>query len=628
MCGIAGIFKSASKFCSDKILNLMRDSVRHRGPDDLGIQRFMRLNNDYIMTFESEINWQVALLHRRLSILDLSPAGHQPMQYADSLWIAYNGEVYNYVELRAELEQFGHVFKSTSDTEVILASYAEWGPNCFERLRGMWGLILFDMRRNEIILCRDRLGIKPLYVWKSDGLVAVASEIKQFICLPNFKPQLNPVAAAEYLYTGYEDQSCSFFKDVQPILPGTWQKLSLDTLTLSTPQPYWWPENIQESIDDEREAAKRFTDCLRESVQLHLRSDVPVGCALSGGLDSSSIAILVNEIQDSHDEPFHTFTSTFPGERIDERNYVDVVTQAIKSQPHFVTPDPVQFLNDWPRFVWMHDEPVGSLSVYASYCIARRTSELGVPVSLNGQGGDEILSGYWQTYFMYLRSLAMQADLSGFAGHLLGSIFGGNPNILVQIPIMLRRYRSRSQPGTSFRLRSPLNEPVKNLLDHIISLDTKSRRVYEIRHQFLPRLLKYDDRNSMAFSVEGRYPFLDHELIELCLSFKPRVLYRRGWTKWPLRKGLVNILPKEVLFRKTKFGFETPQDRWICGPLRKTLEYWLEQDRPAWKYIDHKTVLGLADHTWQLQGKNEESGQALFRIFAFDHWLETFSITS
>ncbi len=623
MCGIVGILKNPATDISSCIVKRMTTAISHRGPDDEGVL-FLSVNStgDWQSSSETDAGWSAALGSRRLSILDLSDAGHMPMVYNDDFWIVYNGEVYNFIEIRTELQRLGHIFRSSSDTEVVLAAYVEWGPECFTRFRGMWGLLIVDCKHNEAILCRDRLGIKPLYLWQGSGIVAVVSEIKQLLYVPGFTSSMNLATVAEYLSTGYENPSRSFFRDVQVVPAGSWIRVPLNTLVPSPPSEYWLPEHVQVAVTDAEEAGRMFAAKLRESIRFHLRSDVPVGCALSGGMDSSAIAMLVNELKDGQDVPLHTFTSTFPGDAVDEREYVEAVVSSIRAVPHYVTPNPASFLEELVSFLRTHDEPIGGLSIYAGYCVARLMGEAGIPVTLNGQGGDEILSGYWQSYFMHLRELRRSGHILPLINHFTGALMkNGNSALLTQAPVMLRRYRARSKPTIPVRFRNGDTMPI---LKRILTLDTRIRRVEEIRSLYLPRLLRWEDRNSMAFSVEGRYPFLDHELIELCLSFAPQTLYHFGWTKWPLRLGLWNTLPGKILHRRTKFGFEVPQDKWLCGPLRPTLECWLRQDRPLWEYVERVDVQRLADQTWQLNGKRIELGQALFRLFIFDQWAEVF----
>src|SRR5579875_2213019 len=411
MCGVAGIIRDRTADLPAGVMGKMLAAISHRGPDDEGMVFLSHEVRRWRVCSETEAHWSVALGSRRLSILDLSSGGHMPMTYREQLWIVYNGEVYNFVELRTELKKLGYSFRSSSDTEVILAAYSAWGTECFARFRGMWGLIIFDNQCNEVILCRDRLGIKPLYFWQGAGQIVIASEIKQFHWLPGFIPRLNIASAVEYLQTGYEEPERSFFRDVQVVPAGCWLRIPLNTLVPSTPVSYWFPERVAMMVTDADEAGKLFVDKLRESVRLHLRSDVPVGCALSGGMDSSAIAALVDACRDERDIPLHTFSCIFPGDTLNEQEYVEAMLAHIHAQPHYVTPQVGHFLNELDTFLYMHDEPVGSLSVYASYCIARLMREAGISVTLNGQGGDELLAGYWQSYFLHLRALARQGHI-------------------------------------------------------------------------------------------------------------------------------------------------------------------------------------------------------------------------
>lgn len=610
MCGIVGLFRAPGVDVPEGTLRAMTDLVAHRGPDGSGIE--------YLSLKPGE-PWRVGLGHRRLSILDLSEAGHQPMSYRDRLWITYNGEVYNYVELRRELEAFGYEFHSQSDTEVILAAYDAWGTDCFKRFRGMWGLVIVDLSRRVAVLSRGRLGIKPLYVLQHGGLIAVASEIKQFSAVPGYRLRACEGSVRRYVDTGYEDSSATLFRDVRPVLEGTYQTLYLDTMTLGEPEPYWFPQHVEPTITDPQEAAERFRAALRESVQLHMRSDVPVGCALSGGLDSSSIAAgVANLPQESGARGrLNTFSATFPGESVDERVYIDHVLRAIPATPHFVTPDPEAFLADFDDMTWKHDEPVGSLSQYAGYCVARLTRQAGVPVTLNGQGGDEVLSGYWQCYYVHLRRMARQLQLLRLGAHLGGALLpGGNAQLVSQAPGMMRRYKSRRESNSD--KSSPVSQVEK--------LNARQWRVYEIRELTLPRLLKWDDRNFMAFSVEGRYPFLDHKLIDLCLSFAPNTLYDRGWTKEPLRLGFADMLPHEIIRRKSKIGFEPPQGRWLMGALRPLIDAVTRRDAPVHQFANSNAVQNLAHRVITSQASSREDHQALMRILFVDRWLRRFEL--
>jgi asparagine synthase (glutamine-hydrolysing) len=620
MCGLVALFKQKELPLPLSQASTMMGKVAHRGPDGSGI---IGLEGHVVTRFPESTAWQVALGHKRLSIIDLSPASGQPMVYRNRYWLTYNGEVYNYLELRSELQHLGHVFSTKSDSEVVLAAFAEWGPRCFERMRGMWGLVIIDARTDTAVLCRDRLGIKPLYLWRSEALVAVVSELKQLLELPYFYARRSEEAVDEFLATGYENPNRTFFSGVAPIPAGNYMTLSISSKRLSPPEVYWWPERINVRVNDAREASNAFTEKLIECVKLQLRSDVPLGCTLSGGLDSSAIATLVHR-QQGKETNLHTFTSNCVGEPRDERKHVDVLLGDIRPTAHFITPSPQSFVEDLDDFVWHHEEPVVSLSMYAAYCVAQAARAAKVPVILNGEGGDEVLSGYWQSYFMYLRELALCGRGWTLARHIIGAALpDGNSSLLGQIPVMMRRYIDRSKRVFLAARRKPV---ASEILQYALQSRGQARRVNEIRHMYLPRLLKWNDRNSMAFSIEGRFPFLDHELIELCLSFTPETLYYRGWTKWPLRQGLQNVIPEQVLKRRSKYGFWVPQDHWLCDSLRPFLTKWLTSERPLWSIVDRTTVQNLADKTWKISGRHDGPGQALVRCFFLDKWLEIFSI--
>jgi asparagine synthase (glutamine-hydrolysing) len=547
-----------------------------------------------------------------LSIIDLSEGGAQPMPRGSHLWVTFNGEIYNYLELRRELEALGHPFTSSSDTEVLLAAYQQWGTACFARFRGMWGIVLVDARRRVVVLSRDRLGIKPLYTHLRDGVLAIVSEPKQLQCLPHVTLVPDEEALREYLATGYEDSTRTFFRGVKVVPAGTFVEVALGETLPRTPVPYWHPERITPVINDVTEATAAFMGALRESVQQHLRADVPVGFALSGGLDSSAVLGLAAQQHEasSSTTKLHTFTASFPGTSIDERPWVERMVARTRAESHFVTPDPLQFLEEFDRFTWIHDEPVGHLSQYAGWCVARTTREAGVPVTMNGQGGDEVLSAYWQSYLVHLRTAARGFHVLDVARNVVGALLpGGNSELLRQMPTMLRRYTQRKKASGK--------------VGALLSLDAGARRVFEVREQYLPRLLKWDDRNFMAFGVEGRYPFLDVNVIETALSLTPSALYRRGFTKVPLREGLRGVIPDEVRWRKSKLGFETPQDAWLRGPMRSVVERWLQEDAPVWTYIDRTLLIERAHAVWN-NAPGEESGQAVFRAFSADRWLRTF----
>jgi asparagine synthase (glutamine-hydrolysing) len=628
MCGIGVIIRQPGSPCSVQALNRMIASVSHRGPDGEGTNYFA-LNSHGIIEVGPEDDWLIGLGHRRLSILDLSSAGKQPMTLDGQTWITFNGEVYNYLELRDQLISLDYEFATGTDTEVILAAYAAWGTECFRRFRGMYGLTILDGRRKVLVLARDRFGIKPLYWMAGATVTAVASEIKQFKFLPDLELRPNSQSLYSYLLTGYEVEDRTFFTGVHPVAAGSWLEIALPNGKATRRERYWFPEKIPSSIHDRREASETFREKLIDSVRMHLRSDVPVGCSLSGGLDSSAVTACVDHLRDRGAAPIHTFSIIFPGHKCDERAHIHNVLEAIPAQPHYDTPTPEQFLHDLDRFVWIHDEPVGHFSQYSGYALARLTRATGVPVILNGQGGDELLAGYWQSYFAYLRSLASREGFLRMLGHLGGAgLPWGNREMLWQIPVMLGRYRSRTTKMFDLGVRKDESEAGVEMAStrarEILAMSDHERRIFELRSLYLPRLLKWDDRNFMAFAVEGRYPFLDHELVEHTLSFSREVLYSSGWTKEPMRQGLANMLPATITRRRTKLGFEAPQDDWLNKSLSPILDRWIVEDAPLWEYIDRTRAFELVNLVRHVNGRSCESGQILFRLFLADRWLRVF----
>lgn len=617
MCGVGAILKlSASEITHEHVVDF-NNKVSHRGPDGEGFALFS--NDREHWTSSDRSRWKLALTHRRLSILDLSKAGAQPMSYAEeTLWITFNGEIYNYVEIRAELVCDGYSFKSHSDTEVILAAYHKWGVACFERFRGMWAIILLDLRSNKMIVCRDRMGIKPLYIFQKPGYIAMVSEIKQLTDLPGYTHIGNLPVIKQYLLTGFERSDSTFFKGVNPVLPGTYFEIGIQNLTISEAYSYWNPQKIKPSIKSPQEAAALTYAAFDESIKIHLRSDVPIGCQLSGGVDSSSIFSLMDKHYSG--ESIHSFTIGFPGYEKDEFPIVQKMLMGSRAVQHVITSSPHSFLAEIDDFILTQDAPVGSFSQYAGFVLARLIGGIGVKVVLNGQGGDELFGGYWQQYYTFLFQQLKSGNLLTVAGQVLGSLLpNGNEQVVAQMPAFLKRYLNRRDNYPFSFTNSFKNLPSLNYLNDFFHLTQDERRIFSIRNLILPRLLKWDDRNLMRFSVEGRYPFLDHNVIETALTFHESLLYRNGWTKYPLRKAMTNDVPKEILFRKAKWGFETPKQYWLSHILKNELADWIAAEKPLTQIITHESLKGMANSFWN--DNKMEDAQLLFRLFLLDRWL-------
>lgn len=544
MCGIAG-FRGPP---DPALLASMLALIEHRGPDDHG-------------TFEHP---GVSLGHRRLSIIDLDH-GHQPMATADGqLQIVYNGELYNYRELRTELQAAGHQFATPGDTEVVLAAYAVWGTECFARFNGMWALAVVDLRgpQPELVLARDHYGIKPLYVAEAgvgqERRTLFASEIKALLASPHLDPEPNRQWFYDYLLHGLHDHRPeTSFTGVRQVLPATWEvHAAAGTVRIGT---YWEPSLSTVNADD----PARFRELWTRSVERRLIADVPVGTCLSGGIDSSSIVctsaqLMAENAPDARSlgERLRTFSIVYPGDPIDERSYIDLVLDDTGAQPFFAEPESARWIQEVDRMVWHQDEPIVSSAPYAQWCVMR-LAQPSVTVLLNGQAGDELLAGYVPYQLVYLRQLRKE--------HRWAELWReARASRDVLAPLIKRKLaaRRKSVPiapmlPTSFTagLEAPRYQRHQD--------DLKARLVDDLTTFSLPSLLRYEDRNSMAFSMESRLPFLDQELVDWVLGLPPSAIVHDGWSRSILRRGLAGLLTEQVRTRRWKVGFTTPETRWL-----------------------------------------------------------------
>ncbi|HXE71698.1 MAG TPA: asparagine synthase (glutamine-hydrolyzing) [Candidatus Nitrosotenuis sp.] len=594
MCGIAGLY------CPDGVAEFLpallgaQQVARHRGPDGEGLclldstsGRSLSVPSEALLPQAASFGHaDVALGHRRLSILDLSPAGRQPMANRDaSVWITYNGEVYNYLELRAELEALGHTFSSRSDTEVLLRAYEEWGPDCLHRCNGMWAFAIVDLPRRRLFAARDRYGVKPFHFHHDGRRLAFASEIKQLLQFPFVPRRANPRAIYDFLvYSGVEYCEETFFEGVGRLLPGHCLSLDLDSGFLQVRPWYQPPCRLDTSLSPAR-AAARFRELLTDSVRLRLRSDVEVGSCLSGGLDSSSIVCLMNGIlrQEGKGHVQQTFTSHFDEPEADELEYARTVIETTGVRAHIVRPRPGEVLEDLERVVFHQEEPFGSTSIFAQWFVFKSVRQEGVVVMLDGQGADEILGGYLGCVEAYLAELrargqrarmrwerwrhrCLQEGVPWYRGlHLLGRPPSRNGVPLPSSDEWLQpELRARCAPASRYAPTlklAPFGEVAhfSNLLYQLSFVNN------------LQTLLHFADRNSMAFSVESRLPFLDYRLVEFLISLPSHLKIRHGYTKRVLREGMAGVLPERIRWRVSKLGFATPESRWLRTVLKPRL---------------------------------------------------------
>jgi asparagine synthase (glutamine-hydrolysing) len=565
------------------------DIVAHRGPDGRGWQ-----------TYASSVG-PVALGHRRLAIIDVSDAGLQPMADASGRYhLVFNGEIYNYIELREEMRAKGEAFVSESDSEVLLRAYMLWGADALPRLRGMFAFLIWDDRDKTLFAARDRYGIKPLYLFATPRGAGFASEIKQLIGLPGMSGRMNVARVHDFLASGVSDHTSETMYDgVRQIRGG---ECALVDASGSGPVEVevtrWYPPAAGELSLSEGEAAERFRELLTEAVRLHLRSDVPVGSCLSGGLDSSSIVCLMSQMMGSAagGAKVNTVSASYAEKSVDEKPFMDAVVAHAHTEPHFVFPKADDVFQRASDITWHQDEPFGSTSIFAQWCVFEEARRVGVKVMLDGQGADEQLAGYHGGFAYYMAGLTRRRQF----GQLLRTMVERNryhgTSVYEQIrtqlvPLlprglagMLRRQHraltGHDWLGTDLIRQSGNPRTATELANDELGLplasDIRSLCMTLAYGSNLAMLLHWEDRNSMAHSIEARVPFLDHPLVEFSLALGNDHKIVGGDTKRVLRRAMKGILPEAVRERRDKLGFATPEQIWFRGPLRGLVEDGIE----------------------------------------------------
>ncbi len=568
----------------------MSSALQHRGPDGYGYMLYSKgqgmrvvINDDLTKCMpDHDI---VGFAHRRLSILDLSEASFQPMKdESNTTCVVYNGELYNYLDLKKELQDLGFRFKTSGDTEVLLRSYEAWGPECVKKFNGMWAFLLLDSRDQSLFIARDRFGIKPLYYMTHDHTFFFASEIKGLLAIPTLEKKPNEKTIAKYLLTGLvDDTEETFFKGITQFPAAHWAKVPLksDLLEIRT-EPYWSIPTVQCQWTEEQ-AVERFKDLFLDSLRIHAQSDVPVGTCLSGGLDSSSIVCASELLRKSYDIPNFshlTFGYCPSDEKYSEKKYMDEVVKTTGVEMNNIDFGQDQFERTLPSIIRAQDEPFGSAGIAAQWFVFRKANERGITVMLDGQGADEILGGY-HTYFVtialnligrkkFLDYLSLrykyQKEIGPFPFSYsllsLGALSSLIPfrflNFLRPAVAWYRRFK-RSNPMTPERIS--LNDALVEQyhMDQFVSNNfhgLNEELKVQVQSTCLPALLRYEDRNSMDNSIEARVPFLDYRIVEFLFSLPEELKIRGVTTKHILREAMKGILPEAVRTRKDKMGFK------------------------------------------------------------------------
>jgi len=639
MCGIAGLIAYSGRVVDPEIGLALARTLEPRGPDDIGYLGF----SDAFGTRsgrDPEVlrNATMAFIHRRLSIIDLSEHGWQPMSSADGRYhIVYNGEIYNYIELRAELEAAGCVFRGNSDTEVLLQAFAQWGSECLPRLTGMFSFAILDRVEHTITMARDGFGIKPLYYSRFAGGFAFASEIKALVELPYVKRSINPQRMFDYLRFARTDaEPQTMFAGIEQLMPGQYAVVSLDHDHVDV-HTYWRLEPKPQDGITYKQAAEQLRELFIDSVRLHLRSDVPVGTCLSGGIDSSAIVMTMRHLLGT-DGDIHTFSYLPRDPSLSEERWIDIVNNAADAIPHKVRPMNEQLVRDLDAVIWAQDEPFAGTSIYAQHCVFQAAHENAIKVMLDGQGADELLGGYQgASRHARLVSLARQRRSFRAIQYLI--------NIAWHCPeINVKDFVKRGIGTAVFNAaeaRKPLGRSGPNWINHdwfashgveLVSLPDmigeealRSYLHFATTRTSLPHLLRYEDRNSMAFSVESRVPFLTPAFAEFMLSLPEHFLVDyRGTAKSLFRTAMRGIVPDAILDRRDKIGFTTPLSAWL-GEVGEWVESVLQSEAAhAIPGLQNEKML---EHWNQVRQGERTAASHIWRCVNFIRWAERFQPT-
>ena len=586
MCGITGYLSLDGQFEPARFAHA-NNLIQYRGPDDMGFVTFDAKGAasafvdenlaDYAPTDSKTI---AALGFRRLAIIDLSEAGHQPMcDVTGRYWIVFNGEVYNYLELRAELLAAGYLFRSNSDTEVVLASYIHWGAACLQRFNGMWSLCIVDSLSKTMFCARDRFGIKPFNYYLDDSRFVFGSEVKQVQCLLGESREINSPVLLDFMIFGVKNHSeQTFYEGITELRGGQCLHLDYsDHSRVCAKLETWWDLKPDRFVGTEQEAADELLFLLTESTRIRLRSDVSMGTALSGGLDSTGLVALIDEISDAKQ---NVFTVVSQDKDLDELAFANQTIEKYRLNS-YKTEFGEQNIKELERITFHHDQPVNSASIFGGWILQKLVKDSGVIVNLNGQGADELMGGYSRPphalrYLDAMRSLsfveASRDLMAGFQNSNRSLV--GSAKILVED---IGRYMFR---GPTYRVvsssRSRLLQPEyasrvktqslflnRNTRMHGLSSIQKQQAYAEIKFRNLPALLHNVDRDSMAHSLEARVPFLDYKVAEFVFSLPPAMLTRNGYTKHAYRRAMQDRIPPEILWDNNKKGFTTPRNNYL-----------------------------------------------------------------
>jgi asparagine synthase (glutamine-hydrolysing) len=539
------------------------------------------------------------------------------------VWITFNGEIYNYLELRNELRSAGHSFVTGTDTEVLLCAYLEWGAACVNHLNGMWAFAIWDGRVGTMFCSVDHFAIKPFYFTEANGMFLFGSEPRALIRTGMYVPEPHDESIFRYLvHNEPPARGDSFFKGMNLLAGGAQLVVSCRSTSVDVQKSTWWKAvsrntNIRSAV----ELRELFVD----SVRLRLRSDVPVGACLSGGLDSSLVVACMRHVEPG--AQIETFTATFPGTDIDEALWARVASDSFRTRHHEVLPTAKSFVEDMEKLISSQGEPFHGLSVYAQYTVMRAAREAGIKVLLDGQGSDELFLGYHWHLVTYVARLIRDGRLLAASGFLRDILRFRKDISLARFLALFVLFRFPMIRNTRNLMRAggAINKDFLDQWQHKISArvvgEQSESRLSEIRETVLPRLLRYEDRNSMAFSVEARLPFLDHRLVEAALEIPEELLLKGGVSKVLLRQAAHPLLPETLWARKDKVGFAVPEREWLNGIRPYAAELLADSSRFTQPYIDAAKLQSAV-----AQGSSDS--QWIWRALNLYLWLKKVCVTN
>jgi len=587
-------------------------SIAHRGPDDEGFLVYDLVNQELSRKHEFARNdgHKIALGFRRLAIIDLNEVANQPFSDESGEYhMIFNGEIYNYLELKEELRVLGYSFRTASDTEVLLKAYIQWGNQCFEKFNGMWALCIVDLKTRKLVLSRDRFGIKPLFYHQSHEGIRFFSEIKQVFQddVPKFIEE-GPIR--DFLCSAVLDASDkTFFKDVHRFPTASYTTIDFDQWQSPLSFQRFWQAEISSRTDISfEEASKEFKTLFQNSIELRFRSDVEVGACLSGGLDSSSIVSTCGWLG----KTINAYNIDNQDPKLSELSYAKQVIEQYSGLQLYSERNKFEDLELLDKILWMQDEPISGLGVIAQWNVMQLAKSKGSIVLLDGQGGDELLGGYRKFIFFFLKETLKQRKLNLTIKEAFQFLTSSGLNLFDLEGV--RRYLNRTNVD-QFLSPALLARPRQHNIGISGASGFKTKSLEDILYYSYPQLLRYEDRNSMAFSLESRVPFLDYRLVQFVLSLPSNYLIRNGYTKAILRESMKGILPESIRARKSKLGFATPEKEWMYSTYYSHfLDYIQKMNNP---YLENKQILDVfTSRSKKLDHKS------MLRVYLFSRWYD------